>query len=99
MHSAVLIIPGSLKEEAEALCEALGWGPATFTIPIAAVDDETDLPTHWACRVDVSAQFARMVQGLEPLDDPAFATVFDALIADFSPDPSLGYDNGPVLWG
>lgn len=98
MHSAVLIIPISLKNEADYMCEALGWGPTTFTIPIVALDDETGSPTHWAFRADVSTNFAGMVRGLTPSDNPAFATVLKALFADFLPDPALADDDSPALW-
>lgn len=95
-YSAVLIIPAAMKSAADAVGEAMGWGPVSYTIPLG--DGET--VTHYAARADVSAPFIGWVRGLDPLPDPAAQPVIDALIADFSPDPSDAGDKAPpVLWG
>ena len=95
-YSAVLIIPADLKAQADAVGAAMGWGDVSYTIPLS--DDPESLEvTHWAARSDVSEQFVRWVRGLDPLPDPAFQPVIDALVADFSPDPEDA--EKPVLWG
>ena len=96
LHSAVLIIPAAMKAQADAVGAALGWGPVSFTIPLGDGGDVT----HYGARADVSVQFVRWIRGHEPLPDPAFAPVIDALIADFSPDPGAeGMDTAAALWG
>lgn len=52
--SAVLIIPAPYKAGANAVGEAMGWGPDNYTIPLST-DGET--VTHWACRTDVQPSF------------------------------------------
>ena len=95
-HSAVLIIPAALKAQADAVGAAMGWGEVSYTIPLTD-NPETLEVTHWAARADVSEQFVRWVTGQDPMPDPAFQPVIDALIADFSPDP---HDpDAPDLWG
>lgn len=95
-YSAVLIIPAALKTQADTVGAAMGWGPVSYTIPLG--DGET--VTHYAARADVSGQFVRWVKGLDPLPDESFQPVIDALIADFSPDPTYAFDESPpVLWG
>lgn len=94
-HSAVLIVPAALKAQADAVGAAMGWGAVSYTIPLG--NGETLEVTHWAARADVSEQFVRWVTGQDPMPDPAFQPVIDALIADFSPDP---HDpDAPDLWG
>ncbi len=93
MHSAVLIVPTELKAQADAVGAAMGWGPVSYTIALG----DGEAVTHFAARADVSGQFVRWVRGAEPLPDPAFEAVIEALTADFSPcaeDPSR-----PVMWG
>ena len=95
-HSAVLIIPADLKPQADAVGEAMGWGSTSYTIPIG----DGEQVTHYGLRADVDAQFIRWIKGVDPLPDPSFQPVIDALIADFSPDPTYeGDDPPPVLWG
>jgi hypothetical protein len=99
MHSAVLIIPAALREAADAIGAAMGWGPCSYTVPLSA-DGET--VTHYAARADVGDGFLRLVAGLDPLPEgmDAAAPVLAALIADFSPGlPSGGEDQRPTLWG
>ena len=95
-HSAVLIIPADLKAQADAIGKAMGWGDVSYTIALG--DGET--VTHYGARVDVSEQFIRWVKGIDPLPDPSLQPVIDALITDFSPDPTYeGDEPPPVLWG
>ena len=98
-HSAVLIIPADLKPQADAVGEAMGWGSTSYTIPIP----DAEAPTHYGLRADVDAQFIRWIKGIEPLPESCAdlaAPVIAALIADFSPDPTLeGDEPPPVLWG
>lgn len=97
--SAVLIIPAVLKAQADAVGEAMGWGPVSYTIPLSG-DAET--VTHYGARPDVSEQFIRWVRGVDPLPEgmEAAQPVIDALFADFSPDPTHeGDDPPPALWG
>lgn len=94
-YSAVLIIPATLRAQADAIGAAMGWGDVSYTIPLAPQGDTE--PTHYGARADVSAQFMRWVRGLDPLPDPAFQSVIDALIADFSPNPDAG--GAPRLYG
>lgn len=94
--SAVLIIPAAFKSQENAVGEAMGWGSVSYTIPLG----DGEAVTHYACRADVSHQFIRWVRGLETLPDETFQPVIDALIADFSPDPTYAGDEPPpVLWG
>ena len=94
-HSAVLIIPADLKPQADAVGAAMGWGETSYTIPIG----DGEQITHYGLRADVDAQFIRWIKGVDPIPDPAFQPVIDALIADFSPDPTYeGDEPSPVLW-
>ena len=98
-HSAILIIPAAMKVQADAVGAAMGWGEVSYTIALTN-DPETGEVTHYAARSDVSEQLIRWVRGLGPLPDPAAQPVIDALIADFSPDPTYEGDDPPsVLWG
>lgn len=96
MHSAVLIIPAALHAQANAVGEAMGWGPTSYTVPLST-DGET--VTHWGCRADVGEQFVRWIKGVDPLPDETAQPVVDALIADFRTDPTIEDDDRPVLWG
>jgi hypothetical protein len=98
MHSAVLIIPAALKAHADAIGEAMGWGPTSYTIALSADDGET--VTHFGARADVGPGFLRLVAGIDPLPDTIgaqAALVLGALIVDFSPDPA--HPDKPALWG
>jgi hypothetical protein len=94
-YSAVLIIPAALKTHADAVGEAMGWGPVSYTIPLG--NGET--VTHYGARADVSTQFVRWLRGDEPLPDPAFQAIMAGLIADFSPDPVPNDYSLPAIWG
>lgn len=92
--SAVLIIPAALKFQADAVGAAMGWGNVSYTIALG----DGEIVTHWACRTDVGAQFVQWIRGAEPLPDPAFQPVIDALAVHFSPDPD-DIDAPAHLWG
>ena len=81
MFSAVLIIPASLLPQANAVGEAMNWGPESYTIPLS---EDGEAVTHWGLRADVDDQFVRWITGVDPLPDPSAQPVVDALIADFS---------------
>lgn len=103
-YSAVLIVPAALKADADALGAAMGWGPESYTIPLPKGAEE---PTHYGLRADVDEQFVRWIKGLDPLPVEGGEPVMEALIADFSPDPTIEeapeddetYTAPPVLWG
>lgn len=94
-YSAVLILPAALKDAGDAVAQAMGWGHVAYTIPLS--NDGGETVTHYAGRADVSEQFVRWIKGDDPLPDPSIAPVIDALIWDFSPDPSD--EESPRLWG
>jgi hypothetical protein len=86
MTSAVLIAPAALRLPANAIGEAMGWGPDSYTIPISA--DGADV-THYGCRADVSAEFVALIAAaqageLPPGLPPEAAGVIAALIIDLS---------------
>lgn len=98
-YSAILIIPAALKPAADAVGAAMGWGEISYTIPLAS-DPESSEVTHYAARADVTEQFVRWIKGVDPLPDPAAQPVIDALIADFTPDPTYAGEDPPAtLWG
>ncbi len=101
MYSAVMILPLPLVAAGNALAEAMGWGPNSYTIPLAAAG--SIVPTHMGLRADVSEEFIAMIaaarQGIYPpgLPREAVRPVIEALVIDVSPDPST--PRKPVLWG
>lgn len=101
MHSAVLILPMALKNAGDQIGAAMGWGPVSYSIPLAA-DGASDA-THIGLRADAQPTFIQMIaaakQGIYPdaLPEAVLRPVIEALIADFSPDPSD--PEKPVLWG
>ena len=101
MHSAVLILPIALKDAGDQIGEAMGWGPESYTIPLTSNPDGE--VTHIGLRADVYPSFIRMIEDAkqgrypETLPENVLRPVIDALIADFSPDPSD--PEKPVLWG
>lgn len=55
---AILVIKDSKKANANLVFDAMGRGPATFSVPLVAADDDdadhTTTPTHWLAQ-DMSA--------------------------------------------
>lgn len=101
MHSAVLILPMALKDAGDQIGAAMGWGPVSYSIPLAA-NGATEA-THVGLRADVHLSFIDMIeaarQGVYPeaLPEAVLRPVIEALIADFSPDPTD--PETPILWG
>lgn len=54
MTSAVLIIPTALRDAANAVGAAMGWGPENYTL---ALSGDGATVTHYACRTDVPPSF------------------------------------------
>lgn len=79
MKSAVLILPAELKSQGNAIGEAMGWGPESYTISLS--DNGVDI-THWGLRADVDAQFVRWITGVDPLPLSGADTVLESLIYD-----------------
>ena len=109
LYSAVLIIEDSLREQADAMGAAMGWGPVSYTIPLVAAQSPEDSPedrpdepiTHWACRLDVPRSDIAAIRA-EGEAAPALqdhGTVLQHLVADFSPDPDAPADAQSALWG
>lgn len=53
MTSAVLIIPTALRAAANAVGDAMGWGPENYTLALGNGSGVT----HYACRTDVEPTF------------------------------------------
>ena len=81
MRSAVLILPEDLKLQGDAIGEAMGWGPESYTIPLS--DDQINI-THYGLRADVDDQFIRWITGIDTLPIPDADIVLESLIYDFS---------------
>lgn len=92
MRSVVLIIPTSLKPKADALGEALGHGPNSYSVPLSANGSEP--ATHYGLHTWAKQSFVDMLagasQGIMPdgLDYPAddFAAAMAALVASVRDD-------------
>lgn len=88
MHSAVLILPMALKEAGDQIGAAMGWGPESYTIPLAA--DGASEATYIGLRADVQPSFIQMIEdaksGQYPIMVPEniLQPVIEALIVDFS---------------
>ena len=101
MHSAVLILPLSLREAGDLIGAAMGWGPVSYSIPVGA--EGAGVATHIALRADVTPAFIAMIaaarEGTYPdgLPGAVLGPVVAALIADFAPDPTD--PARPALWG
>ena len=83
MKSAVLIVPAALRQAADAVSEAQGYGSPAYTVPLSS--DGGASVTHYGCRADVSDSF------IEKLENPPAEAlpVIQALIFDIS----------STLWG
>lgn len=93
MKSLVLILPASLQEKGNALGEALGHGPASYSVPLSA--DGSEPATHYGLHTWAADTFLDMLEtageGMpEGLDYPAqdFAAVVGSLIASVRDDVS-----------
>ena len=81
MQSAILILPADLKAQGNAVGEAMGWGPESYTIPLS--NNSMDI-THYGLRADVSDQFIRWITGVDALPIEGADVVLASLIYDFS---------------
>lgn len=101
MHSAVLILPMALKTAGDQIGAAMGWGPVSYSIPLAA-EGATEA-THIGLRADVHSSFIQMIVAAQAghypgaLPESLLAPVIASLIADFS--PSASEVEKSVLWG
>jgi len=59
--SCVLIIPVAQQAEANALAEAMGWGPGSYSVPLSPTG--TDPATHYGLHSWVDDSFVSMLQG------------------------------------
>lgn len=92
MLSCTLIIPAALLDRANALGEAMGHGPASYSVPLSATGDEP--ATHYGLHTWAAQTFVDMLdaagQGVMPegLDYPAqdFAAVVGGLVASIRGD-------------
>lgn len=88
-RSCVLIIPAAQRAAADALAEALGWGPGCYSVPLAP--EGAAEPTHYGLHAWVTPSFVDMIgAGVMPqgLDYPAadFAAVMAALVVSVRDD-------------
>lgn len=93
--SAVLIVPAAQRDAANALAEAMGWGPDCYSVPLSP--DGAAPVTHWGLHSWVQESFALMLgaagegqmppeliaAGYPPED---FVAVLGALIYSLWPD-------------
>lgn len=103
MRSCVLIIPVAERDQANALAEAMGWGPNNYSVPLSTAG--TDPATHYGLRAGAEDSFEAMLGTAQadgtmpqPLIDagfPAdtFAAIVAAVIADFRDDPTGHFDD------
>lgn len=81
MPSAVLILPADLKSLGDAVGNAMGLGPNSYTIPLS--NNGVDI-THWGLRTDVSDQFVQWITGVDPLPLAEAQFVLNLIIYDFA---------------
>ena len=87
----VLLVPDSLREKANALGEAMGWGPNNYSIALSA--DGSEPATHWGLNLaEPTPEFLTMLQDAAQGEMPAelaqggypadtFAAITGALIS------------------
>lgn len=64
MSNVVLVVPTDLRDKINSICEDLGYGPNTFSIPLAA--DEKSEPTHWSVNYENPPEaFLKLVDELQ----------------------------------
>ena len=74
MISAVLIIPAQARDAANALGEAMGWGPNNYSVPLT----DGNSVTHYGCRANVGQGFIDQLSN----PPPEAGEVIAALISD-----------------
>lgn len=72
MQSVVLIIPAALQARANALGEAMGWGPGNFSVSLSG--------THYGCHTWASDGFVAALEAKQLPPGLDFADVLDGLI-------------------
>jgi hypothetical protein len=81
MHSVVLIT--TLRDKANALGEAMGWGPNNFSVPLSA--DGQNPATHWGLHAWVQDTFQTLIEsGTYPpelADAGITEATYDAMLA------------------
>ena len=60
MLSCVLIIPSTLKVEADLLAVYMGWGPNSYSVPLSP--NGTGSATHYGLHAWVTPEFATMLE-------------------------------------
>jgi len=83
----VLLVPDSLREKANDLGEAMGWGPNNYSIALSA--DGSEPATHWSLNLaQAGPDFLEMLemagQGQMPEGLEFALADFDAVISDLS---------------
>ena len=62
IYSTVLIIPAALHAEANALGEAIGWGPNNYSVPLSATGAEP--ATHYGLHTWAEDSFLTLIEGV-----------------------------------
>jgi len=62
MFSTVLIVPASLRAEANMLGEAMGWGPNNYSVPLSATGAEP--ASHFGLHAWAEQSFVDLMRGL-----------------------------------
>jgi hypothetical protein len=92
MLSIVLIITAALRADANALGEAMGWGPDNYSVPLT----DGDAITHYGLHTWATQAFVDMVEARALPDDLThLAPVLDALIMSVR-DASEGHFAGVI---
>lgn len=108
MLSAVLILPDAQTPTGNAVGEAMGWGPSSYSVPLSA--DGTDPATHSGLHAWVTEEFQALIEtgAYPPQVEAAGITQADydammaALISSFWDDyvdhfATVCADNGLVV--
>ena len=65
MLHGVMIAPSAFQSAGNALGEALGHGPDTYSVPLYPATAESSEPTHYGAACPVSADFVALVTAAE----------------------------------
>lgn len=92
MLSCVLILSESQVATGNAVAEAMGWGPNSYSIPLSA--DGAEPVTHKGLHTWATEEFQQMIaSGYYPpqvaaagINQPTFEAMMAALISSFWPD-------------
>lgn len=85
MYSLVLIIPADLRDDANALAEALGHGPSNYSVPLSPTGGEP--ATHWGLHTWAQQSFIDMLEAdAMPKGLEQYAMVKDAVISSVRTD-------------